>query len=676
MIRRTPQFSWITNTYLLAGLTLAMTYWLLESAMHVFIFGEGTFWAQVLTLDPHELSKRLLFSVLVVVFSLYAQHGINVRRRTEAALKTSEEKYRTLIEKALNPVFLLDQRERVQEVNEAALQFFDLELDQVPATMYRDFGLPEQEADDSDDGFRPELGKSEIDLRINGGTRSMVLNMVPLAAPEGGPVHFYGIGQDITERKSAEANLKITLDELNQIFQTASSAMRVVDSNFTVLKVNETFAQLAGLTAETAVGEKCYDIFAGDRCHTNECPLACVLGGEKEIEYELTKTRKNGSTVTCLLTARPFVDADGRPIAMVESFKDVTELTQVQEELVRERDKLRHILFQQTEGVSILRTDFAIEYLNPTLRREIGDCRGVPCYRAFRGEAAPCDPCYLHEALLTRTLQRCELEAASGRSYEHTYTPFRDTDGEEKVVVYLRDITDVRASRAAAVRSEQLAAVGELAAGVAHEINNPMNGIINYAQMLVNLKGCGAVVHEIAQRIVKEGDRVAEIVASLLSFARRGVQRQSATTVEEILSESLTLVGAQLRKDGITLEVDVPEDLPQVFCVQQEIQQVVLNVLNNARYALNKKYAEDNGGKKIEIAARAADRDGPRFVQISIRDHGIGISPETINKVMHPFFSTKPKGEGTGLGLSISHDIIDKNAGILRSRACPASTPR
>ena len=140
---------------------------------------------------------------------------------------------------------------------------------------------------------------------------------------------------------------------------------------------------------------------------------------------------------------------------------------------------------------------------------------------------------------------------------------------------------------------------------------------------------------------------------------------QMLTTVEDILSESLTLVGAQLRKDGIAVEVDIPDNLPKVFCVQQEIQQVFLNVLNNARYALNTKYAGEDDLKKIEIAARPETSVNARLVRISIRDHGTGIPSETLDMVMHPFFTTKPKGEGTGLGLSVSHDIIDKNGGDL-----------
>lgn len=152
-------------------------------------------------------------------------------------------------------------------------------------------------------------------------------------------------------------------------------------------------------------------------------------------------------------------------------------------------------------------------------------------------------------------------------------------------------------------------------------------------------------------------------MASLLSFARRGARRKTVTSIGALIDEALALVGAQLRKDGISLEVAIPPGLPTVVCVPQEIEQVFLNLLNNARYALNQRFPEGNAGKILRIEAREIEGlDGPQ-VRVSFRDSGTGIPPDAIGRVMNPFFSTKPKGEGTGLGLSISQDLVRKNAG-------------
>ena len=654
------------NTFVWAGVVFAVINWLAESALHVWVFHEGSFRSQVFTSDPHELWMRLVAGALLIFFGFSVQQGINLRRRTEEALKTSERKYRAVIEEALNPVFVFDAEGRFLDVNEASLQFFELDRDQLLSTKYQEIPGSLDLSTPGNFPFTPVLGQTEVDFPIGGATKTLLLNIVPLPMSEDAPSLYYGIGQDITDRKQAEHDLELAHEEVNQIFQTASSAMRLIDRDFNVLKVNETFVNFSGVSRDDSVGTKCFDVFAGDRCHTDQCPMKRILQSKQEIEFEIRdETRIDGSEVSCLLTARPFVNPDGETIGIVESFKDITEITKAQKALQAESDKLQHILFQQFEGVSILRTDHTIEYQNETLTKEIGDCSGVPCYTAFKGTDAPCSTCYMHKAIETGKLQRCEFEVDDGRTLEHTYTPFSDTNSEEKVVVYLRDITEMRASRAAAIRAEQLAGVGELAAGVAHEINNPINGIINYAQMLINSTRGSLKVGDIGERIVKEGDRVARIVASLLSFARRGSDLKVLTSIDEILSESLTLVGTQIRKDSISLDVDVAHDLPPVNCIPQEIQQVFLNILNNARFALNASYLENGRPKKLAIFAILQKREDDWVIRISFRDSGTGIAPDIVDKVMSPFFSTKPRGKGTGLGLSISQDIVHAHGGDL-----------
>ncbi len=658
-------------TYLWIGVLMGVVWWIVESAVHVLFFQEGDLFSQLFTLDPHELWKRLLVVALLIVFSLYAQHGINVRRRTEEALAASEKKYRTLIEEALNPVFVVDQGGRIVEHNQSALQFFECDAGTLRTRTY-DQLFPGRRRRGGGGGPPFDIGQVEVDYPGDGRRKTLLINMVPLSIEGAPPLHF-GIGQDITERKRAESNLELAHAELHQIFQTASAAMRLIDADSNVLKVNQTFVNLSGVSEADAIGAKCHDVFAGDHCGTDECPLRQVLGGAQEIEYEITKTRNDGTEVSCLLTARPFVGPDGRPVGIVESFKDITELARVQEELRTERDRLRHILFQQFEGVGIVRQDFTIEYQNATLRQEVGDCVGRPCFAALRGRTSPCPHCYMHEAISSGKLEHCEFDVVGGRLHEHTYTPFRDANGEEKVLVLIRDITERKASRASVIRSEQLAALGELAAGVAHEINNPINGIINYAQMLINKDRSRSHVKEIAGKVVAEGDRVAKIVESLLAFARRESQIKTPTSVREILTDSLTLVGAQLRKDAIKVDVELPVDLPKVLCVPQEIQQVFLNILSNARYALNERYQDSHDSKRLQVRAHLESNGNPRCVRISFVDNGTGIPRDMVDKVLNPFFSTKPKGKGTGLGLTICHEIMREHGGRLTIESTEAT---
>jgi len=213
-----------------------------------------------------------------------------------------------------------------------------------------------------------------------------------------------------------------------------------------------------------------------------------------------------------------------------------------------------------------------------------------------------------------------------------------------------------------------LASLGELAAGVAHEINNPINGIINYAQLLLDRMKSGNDEKDIIKRIIKEGDRIAKIVNSLLAFARDrrdNVDEKIPIKINDILIDCFDLTKAHIKRDGISLKIDIPKDLPELIAYPQQIQQVFLNIISNARYALNKKYAARHIKKVLEIKVEKVMLKERVHLRTTFHDNGTGIPSNIMHKIINPFFSTKISGEGTGLGLSISHGIINSHKGRL-----------
>ncbi len=227
------------------------------------------------------------------------------------------------------------------------------------------------------------------------------------------------------------------------------------------------------------------------------------------------------------------------------------------------------------------------------------------------------------------------------------------------------EISERKLAEAEALRASHLAALGELAAGVAHEINNPAGGIINYAQILINESEQGSQENDILRRIIKEGDRIAGTVGNLLSFARDNRERKSEVFVHQLIANSLDLAETQLRKDGIKLEVDIPSGLPGVFAQPQQIEQVFLNIISNARYALNKKYHGTDEDKMLQITGQEISENSHKCVRVKFHDNGTGIPLPIMGKILNPFFTTKPDNAGTGLGLSISHGIIADHKGKL-----------
>lgn len=270
---------------------------------------------------------------------------------------------------------------------------------------------------------------------------------------------------------------------------------------------------------------------------------------------------------------------------------------------------------------------------------------------------------YKHE--MESKLRESERELRKHREQLTILVEERTAELQESYELLKEEITDRRAAEAETIRAGQLAALGELAAGVAHEINNPINGIINYAQMLLNKGIPDSKDQDLAARIIKESDRIAHIVRSLLSFARAGKEEKYPVNIHEIMSETLGLTETQLKKDGIKLEIDIPVNLPRIIAQPQQLEQVFLNIISNARYALNQKYPGEHKNKILEIRSGERMIGKSPYVRISFNDRGTGIPGALLDKVMNPFYSTKPSNIGTGLGLSISHSIIKNHGGKL-----------
>ena len=246
-------------------------------------------------------------------------------------------------------------------------------------------------------------------------------------------------------------------------------------------------------------------------------------------------------------------------------------------------------------------------------------------------------------------------------------------DGADGSIVFVRDISERKMMETkekeieAQLRQQQkLEAIGTLAGGVAHEINNPLNGIMNYAQLILDKMEKNSAEAEFAQEIIHETNRISYIVKNLLQFSRQEKQSHSYASMYDIVNQTLSLVNTIIRKDQILFDVQMEEGLPDIKCRSQQIQQVLMNLLTNSRDALNEKYPGCHKNKIMNLTCRRMEKDGKPWIRTVVEDHGVGIPKEIQGKIFEPFFSTKPKDIGTGLGLSISFGIIRDHQGVLR----------
>ena len=211
-----------------------------------------------------------------------------------------------------------------------------------------------------------------------------------------------------------------------------------------------------------------------------------------------------------------------------------------------------------------------------------------------------------------------------------------------------------QATRQQVGRSEQLASVGRLAAGVAHEINNPLTGVLAFADLLREKENMDAQDREDLELIIRETKRAREIVKGLLDFARETPQVKTQVNINDLVRQTILLLGKRDAFQDIQLVEALTEPLPQVLGDKNQLQQVLINLSLNACEAM------PNGGT-LMLATSCADGQ----IVIEVTDTGCGIKQEHLDKVLEPFFTTKPVGKGTGLGLSVSYGIVQQHGGTL-----------
>lgn len=471
-------------------------------------------------------------------------------------------------------------------------------------------------------------------------------------------------------------HLRLEQDFNCEIVQTVQALLVSLSHCGEILSFNPTAQKVTGFSETEVKGKFWVDVLISPekRAESQNRFSRVLKGGQSEMNFQAELLTRAGEKriIEWHGSIRPDIE-QGR-VGLVLFGIDITGKLVADQALNNALAKWENIFSSVQDPALIVSDQGIILDVNPATvaaaRKSREQLVGRGVCEILHGNRRPGAICPL-EVLLSQHKSRIfetELQGLRG-NFLLTVSPLRDYDGRSGAVLLLaRDLTEEQLMKAEAFRAAQLASVGELAAGVAHEINNPINGIINYSQILLDTDQNEQSAHFL-RCIIKEGKRIAGITKNLLDFSRKREQTAEPVHVPTLLRHCIELIQHQYVIDGITLSEEYAGDLPLAFCNPQQIQQVFLNVFSNARYALNERYPTAHADKLIAIAAFPQQRDQYRLVRITITDYGTGIEHDLMDRLMDPFFSTKSKGEGTGLGLSISHSLVRENKGHFRIKS-------
>jgi len=478
---------------------------------------------------------------------------------------------------------------------------------------------------------------------------------------------------DYTKTLSSVHQLSLEREaRFRAIFEGFGDTVLIHDANDgAILDANPAACELLGLSRREILAREVGQLSAGTAPFSQREALALIqraAAGEPQ-RFEWQARHRNGELVWIEVGMRD-ISLDGQTRVMTIS-RDISARKHAEQALQYSREQFASAFQVSPDAININRlADGMFLQINDGFTAMTGYTEAEVQGKTTLELGIWCDP-RVRESLV-RGLQETgdvrNLEAGFRTKDGATLVGLMSArliqiDDEPCILSITRDITQRRQMEQQNLRSAQLASIGQLAAGVAHEINNPINGVINYAQLLLNRTKTGKSSDEILELIIKEADRVAEIVKELLFFARDSKDEFSDSSLEQLVQSVLTLTRQYITRHGIVVKTDIAADLPPLMMIPQKIEQLLINLLSNARYALEEKYPQNHPDKRLSITARLVRIEDADFCRMVVRDQGVGIPPDVLSRINQPFFTTKPSGQGTGLGMSICNEIVEQHQG-------------
>jgi two-component system sporulation sensor kinase A len=573
--------------------------------------------------------------------------------RSGQALRDSEETAWALLNAPPDPMLLLDPDVIIVNLNEAAAQGLGKSRDELIGVCALDMFPPEVAQHRRARLEQVILSGQPVRFEDQRAGRWFDQSVYPIFSAQGEVVRVAVLARDVTERKRAEQQLRESEARARALLNAPTDAAALLDLDATIVAHNQALAKRLDRGTGDLVGLCAFDLAPPDLAERRKASWNQVVRSGQPVRFE---DQREGRWLDNHLY--PVLDAQGEVAQIALLSRDVTEYRQVAEAL-RESERRYRTFFESVPvGVGLSTLDGRVLTCNDAMAEMTGYSREelsqISLADTYRNPDA--------RAPLLKQLQaggsvrgfEVELVRKDGVPYwaSLTITPLT-MDGEDVVLTLAQDITEQKQMERHLLLTERLAAVGRFAAGLAHEINNPLQAIRSNLELVLDFDlepdECQARLRVVRQQI---GDLV-QTTRQVLGVAQPGDDTRYSVNIADVVQRTLALVDRQLQQAHVRVTTDLPADLPRVLVAPKQIGQVLFNLTVNAIEAMPE-------GGHVHLAARV---DG-ETVALAVSNDGPSIPAEHIDHVFDAFFTTKP--EGTGLGLTISYRIVEQHGGTIR----------
>ena len=454
-----------------------------------------------------------------------------------------------------------------------------------------------------------------------------------------------------------------------RLFEAAPCIITVQNKNFELIRYNQYFADHFPVRK----GIHCYEAYKNQPVKCEPCPVEKTFEQGVPHFSEESGFYKDGSRAHWMVSASPMFDRDGKVVAAVSVSLDITARKKLEEDLKKSEKKYNAVFNNIPRALFLLnRETLAILDCNRSATSLYGYTKGEMIGKNFMEFFAETDR-EEHQSLI-KNLQNINRAKHFGKEERSFYVNVSLTDSDYQVglkviLAMVIDVTERIEAEQQVIQANKMATLGEMATGVAHELNQPLSVIQMISSFFVRKLDRGDLpdkesLSDVSSKLRSNVERASKIINHMREFGRKSTSEVESVQINEVILRSLDFFSQQLRLRNIEVVLDLVEGVPMIKADPNRLEQVFINLFTNARDAIEEKSPQEpspQGGKRITIRTRF----NRRYVFAEVCDTGIGIPKEITRKIFEPFFTTKTVGKGTGLGLSISYRIVSDFGGTI-----------